>query len=474
MINRVLIRIKVVQLLYSYLLNRSDFKIAQPPTENSRDSRYAYSLYLDLLLLVIELSGLDLSAGKVGRTSGLGCDPRLSSNKLVKALLQNDQILNLVTRDTSGVARFNSILPSLRDKIESSAIFNDYKKRKDISIKDDAQLWNVLIRTVLERDTDLLKIASETEGFTNRGYARAFEMAADTINSFTENRTSAIEARNALDRSFNKAYELYHLLLWLCVEITDMQALRLDNAKHKFLPTPDDLNTDMKFVNNGFVAALRENEDMKNYLEDNPVNWTDNDDVMVRHLLDKILESDIYASYMADPTTSYEQDCDFWRKVYRKIILPSDELAETLESRSIYWNDDLDIMGTFVLKTIKRFAVSETHQIKLLPKFNNDIDERFGPELFNDAISNYDKYHSYVERFTSKDWDIERVAFIDVVILVVAIAELIGFPQIPVPVTVNEYVEIANTYSTHKSGQFVNGMLSTIIKELHEEGIINK
>lgn len=177
---------------------------------------------------------------------------------------------------------------------------------------------------------------------------------------------------------------------------------------------------------------------------------------------------------MADPTTSYEQDCDFWRKVYRKIILPSDELAETLESRSIYWNDDLDIMGTFVLKTIKRFAVSETHQIKLLPKFNNDIDERFGPELFNDAISNYDKYHSYVERFTSKDWDIERVAFIDVVILVVAIAELIGFPQIPVPVTVNEYVEIANTYSTHKSGQFVNGMLSTIIKELHEEGIINK
>ena len=131
-------------------------------------------------------------------------------------------------------------------------------------------------------------------------------------------------------------------------------------------------------------------------------------------------------------------------------------------------------MGTFVLKTIKRFATSPDHQVDLLPKFKDEIDRRFGPDLFNDAVANYDNYRALVEKFTAADWDIERVAFIDVVTLVVAIAELLGFPEIPVAVTVNEYVEIANAYSTRKSGQFVNGMLSTIISHLRKEGQINK
>ncbi len=474
MINRVLIRIKVVQLLYSYLLNRSDFSLLPAPSDSSRDSRYAYSLYLDLLLLVIELSGLDIRPGKIGKSTTLGNDPRLSTNKLVKALLSNDQIRSILHRDTSDVTRFDSNLQSLRDKIENSVIFNDYKKGKNTSLKDDAQLWLVLIETIIARDTQLLEAASGAKDFSHRGYERAFEMVSETIKSFTDNHSAAIDARNALERSFETAYHLYHMLLWLSVEITDFQATRIENAKHKFLPTADDLNPDMKFINNKFVEILRNCSDMEAYQKDKPLNWIEEDEVMLRHLLDRILESDTYTEYMASGDSSLEADCDFWRKVYKRIILPSDELAEALENRSVYWNDDLEIMGTFVIKTIKRFASGSGKKSLLLPMFKDETDRRFGPELFNDAMSNYDSYRTYVEKFTSNDWDIERVAFMDIVIIIVAIAELIGFPQIPIPVTVNEYVEIANAYSTRKSGQFVNGMLSSIITELKKEGKINK
>ena len=474
MINRVLIRIKVVQLLYSYLLNKTDFSIAPPPTDNSLDSRYAYSLYLDLLLLVIELSGRDVKAGKFGWLSAIECDPKLSSSKLIKVLIANEQIKNLVAREASNVARFDGVLQVLIDKIAKSTIFSDYKKKSSITIKDDAQLWNVLISTVIARDSSVLAVAQTIDGFTHKGYERAMAMAAATIDGITENRSAEEDAKNALAKSFDKAYELYHMLLRLSIDITGMQADRLENAKLKFLPTPDDLNPDMRFVDNAFVEAMSVNEGLTEFLGQNSAGWLDEDDVMVRHLLDKILESELYAEYMAAPTTSFEEDCEFWRKVYKKIILPSDDLAEALENRSVYWNDDLEIMGTFVLKTIKRLAASPEHTVKLLPKFKDKVDERFGNELLQDAITNYDKYRGYVEQFISADWDIERIAFIDAVILVVAIAEIVGFPEIPVPVTVNEYVEIANSYSTRKSGQFVNGMLSAIIGKLHEEGLSKK
>lgn len=476
MINRVLIRIKVVQLLYSYLLNQSEFKIAEAPTGASKDARYGYALYLDLLLLVLELSGYDVRPGRVGMNHPVtGAMSALSTNKMVRALLANDQMRTLMSRDNNGVSAFDDLLAPLLDKIMASAAYKSYVRRKEHSIKDDAQFWSVMMSTVLAKDPELFEKARANENFTNVGFERAFAMAEESLAGFTENRSLVIEARNALDHSFDKAYELYHSLLLLPVEITRLQELRLDNARHKFLPSPEDLNPPMRFVENRLVAKIASNPGMQAYVDEHKISWTD-DDVLVRHLLDRILQSDIYAEYMAAPEATFADDCEFWRKVYKQIILPSVDLAETLEHKSIYWNDDLDIMGTFVVKTIKRIAAAgeDAAPVALLPMYKDEIDENFGPKLFAYAVDNSEDYRAMIKEFMSRTWEMERLAFMDVVILTVALAELLNFPEIPVPVTVNEYVEIANCYSTSKSGQFVNGMLSAIIRKLTDEGTLKK
>lgn len=154
----------------------------------------------------------------------------------------------------------------------------------------------------------------------------------------------------------------------------------------------------------------------------------------------------------------------------KSIILPDDDLAEVLESKSVYWNDDLDIMGTFALKTLRKFA-SNSDKDPVLPKYKDDEDARFGADLFVNVVEHYDEYRDLVDRYVDNQaWDSERLAFMDVVIMAAAIAEMLNYPQIPIPVTLNEYIEIANSYSTPRSGKFINGVLYSIISHLKEEG----
>ena len=175
------------------------------------------------------------------------------------------------------------------------------------------------------------------------------------------------------------------------------------------------------------------------------------------------------------PVTTYSDDCELWRQILKYIIVPSDALSEALEAKSVYWNDDLYIMSTFVAKTIKQFAAAGNDSPGLLPMFKDEEDAEFGEQLFVDTIKNHDLYHSYVTRFiNSKQWEADRIPFMDNVILSVIISELINFPLIPIPVTINEYVDIANRYSSPKSGIFINGIISNIIKTLREEGKIQK
>lgn len=295
-------------------------------------------------------------------------------------------------------------------------------------------------------------------------------MVISTIDNFSDTRSMLADAQKSLDKSLDKAHELYHALLLLSVEITNMQYQRLDAAKHKFIPTQEDLHPDTRFVDNAFPRMLADSEDMEEYLKSNPISWAD-DFSLLKTLLDAILASDIYAEYMAKPTVSFEDDCEFWRSVYKNIILPSDALAEVLESKSVYWNDDLDIMGTFVLKSIKRIAAAgQDAEVKLLPQYKDEEDSQFGKQLFMYAVNNRDEYRSYIDKFIDvRQWDPERLAFMDIVIMETAIAELLNFPAIPIPVTLNEYIEIANCYSTPRSGQFVNGILFSVINYLKNE-----
>ena len=187
-----------------------------------------------------------------------------------------------------------------------------------------------------------------------------------------------------------------------------------------------------------------------------------------------MLESEAYKEYMAAPgEKTLDDEIELWRKLMKQVILPSDELEEALESKSIFWNDDLDVMSSFAMKTLKRLAVNPTEP--LLPEFKDDEDAEFGSRLFDTAVKNREEYRALIDEFVNtKKWDTERVALMDVVILEAALAEALEFPNIPLSVTTNEYVEIANRYSTGRSGAFVNGMLAAICEKLRRDGRIIK
>lgn len=473
MINRVLIRIKVIQILYSYLLTQSDFHIESAPESESRDKRYAYSLYLDLLLLILRISGFRL-AGSEKLVGAISDNKYLSAGKMVRSLFSDVNVRSVIFRRAANSEAFNDAALAIYGKITQSGAYRSYIRTKDLSMKDDVAFWVVIIRTIMEKSPELTEAARKNPDYTIAGYEHAFKMLISTLEGFSDTRTMFIEARNSLERSLDKARELYFALLLLPIELTRLQARRLDNARHKYLPSPEDLNPDTRFIDNTFVANLEESPEMKEYLKNNPISW-DNGSETLKLLLDKVLQSDIYADYMAAPGVSYADDCEFWRSIIKNVILPSDILAEAIESESVYWNDDLDIIGTFVIKTIKRASADPASPITLLPKFKDDEDARFGGELFVDTVENYGTYRSYIDKFINeKQWDPERLAFMDVIIMCTAISELLNFPSIPVPVTMNEYIEIANCYSTSKSGQFINGILFSVINYLKKEGKLLK
>ena len=279
-------------------------------------------------------------------------------------------------------------------------------------------------------------------------------------------------AEKELFFSLSKAYDLYNYLLLLMVEVTKQANKRLNAAKNKLVPTKEELFPNTKFVENRFIAQLEVNKQLLEFSNNQKKTW-ENEADFVKTLCDKILESDIYKEYMASETSSYEEDRELWRKLYKNIIFNNIELDQVLEDQSLYWNDDKEIVDTFVLKTIKRFDEKNGAKQELLPEFKDEEDQDFARRLFRRTILNADYYRHLISENT-KNWDLDRVAFMDVVIMLIALAEILSFPNIPVSVSLNEYVEIAKLYSTPKSGGFINGTLDGIVNSLKKENKLTK
>jgi len=461
-------------MLYSYLLTRSEFHMQPAPSAGSRDNRYAYSVYLNVLLLVLELSGYRVTKEGHNPMESLGESNMLSDNKLARALAANLDMRNIIAKGGTGIEAFDDTLLRLYSLITKSAAYSDYRKKKRPTLDDDVQFWSVIINTVIATNQLVIDAARNDGDFTLAGFQRGVIMAVDTLKDYNASESSYAQAKRSLNESLEKAYELYHALLLLPVSITDMEAERIEAAKAKYCPTDEELNPNMKFVDNAFVAAIRNNPDMQEYLKKHPFSW-ESDYYMLKDLLDKIKESEVYKTYMLEEETDVARDCEFWRTILRSVVFPSDALAEAMEQRSVYWNDDLTIMGTFVLKSVKHFAAAGNAEVALLPIYKDDEDAKFGPELFLSAIKERDTYRGYIDRFINdSNWDPERLAFMDIVILITAITELLKFPSIPMAVTMNEYVEIANYYSTPRSGQFINGVLFSVANYLKEQGQLMK
>lgn len=280
-------------------------------------------------------------------------------------------------------------------------------------------------------------------------------------------------AKKELTKSLDKSYELYNALLKLMIELTDVQDLRLDEAKHKFLPTEEDLNPNMRFVENEFVKRLRADQTLADFVDDKKINWRD-DELFVRLLLDKILRSEEYQEYMEMPKTSLVRDGEVWYQLMKKVVLPDENLLEHLQSMSVYYtDDDLQIIGQFVMKTIRRFEDEEAQPI--LPQYKNDDDSKFGEQLFSKAVAEMEENNSYIDQFVKTEkWDVERIALMDRVVMCTALTEIRNYPSIPVNVSLNEYIELAKDYSTPRSGQFVNGILNAVVNKLRADKVINK
>jgi N utilization substance protein B len=279
-------------------------------------------------------------------------------------------------------------------------------------------------------------------------------------------------AEKELFFSLSKAYDMYNYLLLLMVEITKQAERKQSAAKNKLLPTAEELYPNTKFVDNRFIAQLEMNKQLLEFSETQKKTW-ENEAEFVKGLCEKIMDSDIYKEYMASETSSYEEDRELWRKIYKRIIFNNDDLDQVLEDQSLYWNDDKEIVDTFVLKTIKRFDEKNGAKQELLPEFKDEDDQDFARRLFRRTILNADYYRHLISENT-RNWDLDRVAFMDVIIMQIALAEILSFPNIPVSVTLNEYVEIAKLYSTPKSGSFINGTLDGIVNVLKKENKLTK
>ena len=271
--------------------------------------------------------------------------------------------------------------------------------------------------------------------------------------------------------SLSKAYDLYNCLLSLIVAVSREAHLHYDVEVARARREGKDVPSG-KFANNRFAMQLEENKQLCEYMETQKQSWADNIE-FVRNLLSQMEQSQIYKDYIDSPEDSYEDDREVWRKLYKALIMENENLDSLLEERSLYWNDDKEIVDTFVLKTIKRFDPKNKAKQELLPEFKDEEDKDFAVKLFRATILNADQYQRFMSE-TSRNWDFSRLAYMDVVIMQIAIAEMMNFPNIPVSVTINEYVDLAKLYSTPKSGSYINGMLDAIAHYLADTGKMMK
>lgn len=471
MVNRILIRIKVVQMLYAYLLTRSEFKIDATPDGTSRDRRFAYTVYLDMLLLISELSGCNLQQRQLNAI----VPSKLAANRVGKALAETDILKSTLLKGTTNIQVLRPAMPGLLSVIEQNPMYQEYSRKRKTDLDIDVRLWVNLLTNVIAKDPEVDTLLRTTEEYTTAGFEAGVKRAVATLEAYNDTRAAYNSAKADLQKSLDKAYELYFGIFQLIIDLTRAAQERQETAKAKFLATHEDLNPDTKFVDNELVRRLERSEEMREFAKKHNLDWAD-EPALIRTLLDRILESKPYQDYMATEERSFESDCNLWRTLLKYVIFPSDALADELETRSIFWNDDLEIMSTFVLKTLGQIARNpEEEEIHFLPQYKDDEDAAFGAELFHLAVEHRELYRSYIDKFINSDqWDPERLAFMDIVIMICAIAELIHYPNIPVPVTLNEYIEIANAYSTQRSGQFINGLLYSIVNYLKEEKIIDK
>ena len=278
-------------------------------------------------------------------------------------------------------------------------------------------------------------------------------------------------AEKELFFSLSKAYDLYNQLLALIVAVTKESRRRLEvlqaRAQREGLAEPS-----QKFAYNRFALQLENNRQLAEFLETQNRSWADYPE-FIGKLFEQIEQSQLYKDYLESTEDSYAADRELWRRVYRTLIQENEDLDQLLEEQSLYWNDDKEVVDTFVIKTIKRFEEKNGEKQELLPEYDSEEEQDYARKLFRATILNGDEYQRMMTE-ASRNWDFSRLAYMDVIIMQIAIAEMLTFPSIPVSVTINEFVDLDKLYSTPRSSGYINGMLDAIARHLIHTGRLLK
>ena len=275
-----------------------------------------------------------------------------------------------------------------------------------------------------------------------------------------------------LFQSIENTQDLYLLLLSALVEIKKKEELYIDLASKKHLATKEERNPSLKFVHNKVLMAFANSAALENALEERKIkNWQQNDDIIL-YLIESIKASALYERYMSNATSSFEDDRNFLADLYTEVIAPSEKLYDYLEDHKLTWLDDLPGINTLILKQIKQLK-SERDVVVIPEVYKDEDDKEFVKNLFRKTVLNeVELSKEYIDK--TPNWDVERIAELDTIILKMAICELLKFPSIPTKVTINEYLEIAKEYSTPKSSIFINGILDNLVKEFEKDKRLTK
>ena len=270
-----------------------------------------------------------------------------------------------------------------------------------------------------------------------------------------------------LKSSMENMHDLYLLLLSLLVKVHEKAKDQQEKSQQKHLLTSEDLNPNMKFIKNELLVQLSDSLVLKNTLEKHKISNWELDNEYVEVIFRAILESKIYTTYMEAEVVSYKKDRQFVVDLFKEVIAPNEKLYNYLEDRNLTWIDDLPVVNTALVKLLNKSKQENSENFFTPHLFKDDDDKEFGVTLLKKTIENLDSYSEEISLKT-QNWDKDRIADIDFVLLQMAICEFREFPSIPTKVSINEYIEIAKEYSTPKSNVFINGVLDKIVKEYDE------
>lgn len=287
----------------------------------------------------------------------------------------------------------------------------------------------------------------------------------------TSNSDNLVKEENFLKNSIEKMYDLYVLMIDTLPRIQNLAEEQIEISKKKHFATKEDLNPNTKFIENKVLHLIEDSISFQTYKEEHDLDNWHVEEKYIRTIYEHLVKSALYKKYIENEDRSFKEDVKFIVDVYSEFIAPIEKLADYFEDLNISWVDDIPFVNTWVVKTLQ--GLKENKSLVLGRIYKDDDDKKFVSDLFRKTVLNDKAFEKDIEDKTP-NWETDRIADLDMIIIKMGICEFLNFPSIPTKASINEYIELAKDYSTQKSGFFINGVLDKICKEFEENGRLNK